>query len=167
MVDLSFCLNCIAVGVTLLVCANGAPVVARNLLENRLNRPIDLGRTWKDGRPVFGKAKTWRGLVAAILTTALIAPVLGLSSWAGGLFGSWAMAGDLCASFIKRRRGLVESSRSRMLDIIPESLLPGIMMHRQIGLGPLELVSMVGVFFLLAVLVSPILYRLRIRKRPY
>ncbi|MCI0666566.1 MAG: CDP-archaeol synthase [Methylococcaceae bacterium] len=167
MEDFPVCLNCIGQAVILVITANGAPVIAGDLLKNRFDRPVDMGRTWKDGRALFGKSKTWRGLVAAVTATMLAAPFLGLSFCTGGLFGWWVMAGDLSGSFMKRRRGLVESSRARLLDIIPESLLPGLVMHRQLGLGPIELACVVGLFFLLEVFLSPILYRWGIRKRPY
>ncbi|MGR9105753.1 MAG: CDP-archaeol synthase [Gammaproteobacteria bacterium] len=126
-----------------------------------------MGRNWRDGRPLFGKTKTWRGLFAAIIVTMLIAPWLGLPVLIGGLFGFWVMIGDLFGSFIKRRRGLAESSRARILDTIPESLLPALMMHKFLELGPAEVASVVVSFFLLEISLSPVLYRLGIRKQPY
>jgi CDP-archaeol synthase len=165
--SLSGCLTCIGEAVTLVICANGAPVILRNLLAEKWDLPVDLGLTCPDGRTLFGRTKTWRGLIASIITTMVAASLFGLSPITGGLFGFWVMTGDLFGSFIKRRLGLIESSRARMLDIIPESLLPGLMMHRQLGLGLVELIFVVGVFFLLEVLISPILFRLGIRNRPY
>lgn len=167
MENLSVCLQCIGQTVILVIVANGAPVIASKLLKRRFNLPVDLNQTWKDGRGLFGRHKTWRGLFAAIAATMLAAPLLGLSFSTGGLFGWWVMAGDLSGSFMKRRRGLAEGSRARILDIIPESLLPGVLMHRQLGLGLLELAAVVSLFFLMEVVLSPVLYRWGIRQKPY
>ena len=72
--------------------------------------------------PWFGPSKTIRGVVLATLATAAAAGVLGLGWKVGALLGVVAMAGDLLASFIKRRLGLAPSSQAVGLDQIPEVL---------------------------------------------
>lgn len=47
--------------VVLLTVANGAPVIATKLFGNFLNRPLDLGASFVDGRPILGGSKTVRG----------------------------------------------------------------------------------------------------------
>jgi CDP-2,3-bis-(O-geranylgeranyl)-sn-glycerol synthase len=77
------------------------------------------------------------------------------------------MTGDLLASFIKRRMGHAESSRARGLDTVPESLLPILVLKAPLGLGLIDIILIVAFFFLIEELISPILYRLHIRMRPY
>jgi len=77
------------------------------------------------------------------------------------------MTGDLLASFIKRRMGRAESGRARGLDTVPESLLPTMLLKEPLALSLIDIILIVALFFLIEEWVSPILYRLHIRKRPY
>jgi CDP-2,3-bis-(O-geranylgeranyl)-sn-glycerol synthase len=151
----------------LLVVANGAPVLLNKALGKRWVWPVDNGLKLRDGRRLFGNTKTWRGLGAAILLTTLAAILSGLYPLIGALFGALTMTGDLLASFIKRRIGCSESSRARGLDTVPESLLPIVLLNQQLGLNLIDIILIVTLFSLIEELVSPILYRLHIRKRPY
>ena len=160
-------MSCIANTVVLLIAANGGPVIIQNLLGQRLSCPIDMGLMLGDGQPLFGHTKTWRGLIAGVVITLIIAPAFGLSLFSGAQFGLLAMTGDLLASFLKRRLGHAESSRTRSIDVIPEALLPTWTLRTQLGLGWIDVACAVGLFFLLEMLLSPILYRMHIRKRPY
>src|SRR5664279_6453728 len=108
----------------LLTLANGAPVVAKKMFGDRFNLSLDGGLAFLDGRPLFGKSKTIRGIVVAILVTAAVAPLIGLSLATGAIVAAAAMAGDLLSSFTKRRLGFKPSSQALGLDQIPESLLP-------------------------------------------
>lgn len=83
-------------------------------------RPIDGGRTW-GGRRVLGDGKTWRGTLVGTLVGVAVAvglsavsdplsavvgislPPFPLAAAVGLAFG--AMAGDIGASFLKRRSG--------------------------------------------------------------
>ena len=115
--------------VLLLVITNGAPVIARLLLRQRFSKPLDRNLHFVDGRPLLGPAKTVRGIVSALLVTALMAPLFDLSPAQGALFALLAMAGDLISSFIKRRLGIKTSRSAPLLDQLPESLLPLWVMH--------------------------------------
>lgn len=150
-----------------LAAANGGPVFARNLMENRWSRPLDGGLRLADGRPLFGPSKTWRGLAAALPLASAVAYWLGWPWWLGAWAALWSMAGDLLSSFIKRRRGLPASSRATGLDQIPEALLPALALTPWLPLGAAELAAVVAVFFLGEILLSPLLYRLGVRRRPY
>lgn len=161
------CLSCIAQTLLLLVAANGAPVLARKLFGKRFACALDGGLLLQDRQPLFGHSKTWRGLAAAIALSAAVAPLLGLTAQTGALFGALSMGGDLLASFSKRRLGYAVSSRARLLDVFPEALLPTLLLHTPLHLGIADAFVTAGVFFLLEVSFSPLLYRLRIRNRPY
>jgi len=83
-------------------------------------RPIDGGRTW-NGKRVLGDGKTWRGTAAGILAGATLALALNAVEPSAAAFvgvdlptfplaaalalPAGAMAGDIAASFLKRRTG--------------------------------------------------------------
>ena len=163
----SLCWCCIFQALLLLIAANGAPVITSKLLGNRLARPIDNGLNLSDGYRLFGNSKTWRGLFSALFLTTAVAILWGLEPFTGILFGALTMTGDLLTSFIKRRRGNVESSRARGLDAVPESLLPLCLLKDSLALSLIDIILIVGLFFLIEEFVSPVLYRLRIRNQPY
>ena len=152
----------------LLTVANGSPVLAADILKSRWAWPVDGGRRFLDGRPWLGSAKTWRGVTAAIITTALAAQLLTVGWLTGAGVGALAMLGDLISSFIKRRLGITISGKSRLLDQVPESALPVLLLMEPLGLASyLDAVWVVVLFFVLEAGASPLLYRLHIRKRPY
>jgi len=153
--------------VLLLFLVNGAPIIARRLLGRRWASPVDGGRTLSDGRPLFGPAKTWRGLVFAVGAGALGGAFMGFGAGPGVLVGVLAMAGDLGASFLKRRLGLAPSSRALGLDQVPESLLPMLACKFLLGMSWMSVVAVVAGFTFGGLLISKGLYLLGVRERPY
>lgn len=101
--------------------ANMAPVFAMKMFP-AWNARIDGGRAAKDGRPLLGVGKTWRGLAAGCVfgtATALLLSLLApenLSDFAGAAapitgplllgfaFGLGAIVGDAVKSYFKRRK---------------------------------------------------------------
>ena len=151
----------------LVVVANGTPVLADNLLGKRLACPLDGGRTAPDGRPWLGPSKTFRGVASALVATPVVATLLGLPPSLGLGMGSAAMAGDLLASFVKRRLGIAPSGRAPLLDQLPESLLPVLLYAGPLGLDTVSMGLVVLAFVLLDLALSPLLCRMGLRKRPY
>jgi len=96
--------------------ANMAPVIVRNWIKS-FNTAIDFGKKWK-GKPIFGKNKTWRGLIFGVIFGIIVAyaqylinspwNLVDYSDWflIGGLMGFGAILGDMIESFIKRRIGI-------------------------------------------------------------
>ncbi|MEA3490015.1 MAG: CDP-archaeol synthase [Candidatus Omnitrophota bacterium] len=106
-------------------CGNRLPLpeVIKKPLE-KLAVPVDSGKTL-NGREIFGKNKTWRGLVVGVITGILVAGIQALLFFnsdffknntvidygqfnfilIGALMGGGALLGDLIESFIKRRLG--------------------------------------------------------------
>lgn len=81
--------------------ANAAPLILGG------GTPLDGGRIFKDGRPIFGSHKTVRGFLAGItagslvgLGESLVDPDLALAGFAISL---GAVLGDLLGAFVKRR----------------------------------------------------------------
>jgi len=151
----------------LLTLANGAPVVAKKICGSRFALPLDCGRTFFDGRPVFGSSKTFRGIVVAVLAATAGAPLIGLDPIVGMTAGGAAMAGDLFSSFTKRRLHLPPSSQALGLDQIPESLLPLLACRDALSLTAVDIALGVGVFFLGELVLSRLLFRAHLRDEPY
>lgn len=151
----------------MLVLANGTPVVAARILKHHWSAPVDGGRLWFDGRPLFGGSKTWRGVVSGALACALFSLATGLGMLFGLLFGVLGLAGDLLSSFIKRRLGLTSSARAMGLDQVPEALLPMLLALCWLPVSPWVVVAVVVLFTFSNILASPLLYRLGIRRQPH
>ena len=130
----------------LISAANGAPVLFARLLGTRFARPIDGGVVLRDGHPLLGRSKTWRGVAAAILLAACVAVLMSLPWQLGALAAASAMAGDCLSSFVKRRFGLEPSSMTLGLDQVPESLLPAVACSAYLPLGPVDVLAIVLVF---------------------
>ena len=140
----------------LVLVANGAPALF-TLLRGRRSYPLDGGRVLRDGRPLLGPSKTWSGLAASLALTPLATLVLGFDWQLGLVVALGAMFGDLLASFAKRRLGLGSSVSAPVLDQVPESLIPGLLVSGTLGLGWLDLGLVVGAFAALDLALTPVL----------
>ncbi len=153
--------------VLLISAANGAPVLVARLLGTRFARPIDGGVVFRDGHPLLGRSKTWRGLASAIFLSVCVAVLIGLPWQLGALAATSAMAGDCLSSFVKRRFGLKPSSMTIGLDQVPESLLPAIVCSAYLPLGAIDVLAIVLVFSVGALAMSRLLFAVGLRARPY
>lgn len=151
----------------LIVTANGVPILLDDLLGRRWAWPLDGGLRFTDGRRLLGRSATLRGLAGALIATPGVAVLLGFSAYTGLLVGLFAMIGDALSCFVKRRLGLEPGDRAIGLDQVPESLLPLLAVMEVRGLGWWDLALLVLAFTLFSLVVSRILYRLKLRKRPH
>jgi CDP-2,3-bis-(O-geranylgeranyl)-sn-glycerol synthase len=151
----------------LVALANGTPVIVKKVAGPRLAVPLDGGRKFLDGRPLFGKSKTVRGVLSSLAITAAAAPLLGVSIALGALAAVLAMVGDLFSSFTKRRLGFPPSTQAIGLDQIPESLFPLLALQREFALSLADITICVAIFLAAELIVSRILYKLRVRDQPY
>ncbi len=151
----------------LVAAANGAPVLAQWLLGKRGAWPVDCEARLSDGRRVFGPTKTFRGLAASLLATGTAAGLAGLTFRDGALVAALAMSGDLLSSYIKRRKGAAPSDQRLGLDQLPEALAPALFVSRAIDLSLVDVLIVVGLFFLVELAGSRLLYALAIKNRPY
>ncbi len=125
---------------------NLAPVLLAHLLGTRWQNPLDEGRTWGDDRALFGPHKTKRGILAALLTGAVVGLLLGFPWWMGFGCAMLSMAGDLLSSFIKRRRALPSGSLVPGLDQLFEGLFPFFLLAPFYGLGIVNVFILTVVF---------------------
>jgi CDP-2,3-bis-(O-geranylgeranyl)-sn-glycerol synthase len=167
MPEITFCSFCLLQTLIMLVIANGAPIGADLILHQHYAYPVDGGLKLSDGHPLFGAAKTWRGLISSIFLVSLAALFLHMEILTGVWFALLTMMGDLLSSFCKRRLGLSESNRARGLDTVPESVLPALLLKEPLGLGGIEIIVLAITFLLIEEFLSPLLFRWHIRKNPY
>lgn len=151
----------------LILVANGVPVMASVLLNQRFSLPLDMGVRLPDGRPLFGASKTFRGLLLSLPLTGIVAELIGLSFTLGLTVALWAMLGDLLSSFIKRRIGMASGSQALGIDQLPESLLPLLAVAGPLTISATEIMATVITFAVLELLISRVLFRLKLRKHPY
>jgi CDP-2,3-bis-(O-geranylgeranyl)-sn-glycerol synthase len=97
-------------------CANATPVIAGG------GAPIDFGRKFVDGRPIFGKNKTFRGFLVGLIVGTGVGlferAVLSLSYplTFGLLLSLGALFGDLAGAFLKRRLGISPGNLLPVID---------------------------------------------------
>ncbi len=147
--------------------ANGAPVIGKKILKHRFSFPLDGGFHLGDGQPLFGASKTLRGILLSLTVTSALAPMLEVSWRIGIMAAAAAMIGDLFYSFVKRRMRLRPSSQALGLDQIPESLLPMIVCAGPLGLSIADMAVGVALFFFGELLASRLLFKVKLRDRPY
>lgn len=151
----------------LLIVANGAPVIARKFMRQHWNYPVDGGHNWFDQRRLFGANKTWRGLLAGVLASAVVSGLAGAGFVFGAIFGLLALTGDLISSFLKRRFGLLPSARVPGLDQIPEAILPMGFAALWLDLSWAVILAVTILFVIANMVLSPLMHRLGIRKQPH
>lgn len=151
----------------LIIIANGAPILIRVFLNDRFSLAVDFGKKLPDNHRILGPSKTWRGIAAAITATSIAAWLFGLSAETGLLVALYAVTGDLVSSFIKRRLAMQPSSMAPLLDQVPESLLPALMMMQAFSLSFSSILLLVLIFIIFELAISHTLYKWGVRKRPY
>jgi hypothetical protein len=151
----------------LMLVANGGPVLATRLLGDRWGWPVDGGLLFLDHKRLLGASKTWRGVLVAIIGCTLTATLFGFPWYLGLTFGAASMAGDMLSSFSKRRLNIPASGMALGIDQIPEALVPLLVCRSMLGLDFWSIVLLVGMFGISGVLISPLMYRLGVRAKPY
>ncbi len=95
-------------------CANAIPVIAGGGL------PIDFGKNFLDGKPIFGMNKTFRGLFFGLAFGTAVGLIESVFFHYHVLFGLLmslgALFGDLLAAFVKRRIGLAPGELLPIID---------------------------------------------------
>ena len=95
-------------------CANAIPVLVGG------GASMDFGRTLRDGRPIFGRNKTFRGFFAGLAVGSAVGVVesylFGYFIAFGFLVSLGALIGDLAGAFVKRRVGIPPGGLLPLVD---------------------------------------------------
>jgi len=95
-------------------CANAIPVIAGGGL------PMDFGKTFFDGKPIFGSHKTFRGFLSGLVVGTAVglleSLVFNYPLFFGTVLSLGALLGDLAGAFVKRRLGVAPGSLMPVFD---------------------------------------------------
>jgi len=152
-------------------CANGAPVLFGG------GRPIDGGKKFLDGKPIFGPHKTIRGFASGLIIGTFVGWVQEAYGLSVGLpqgnmilgfaLSLGALMGDLLGSFIKRRMNLEPGKHlplSDQLDFVLTALLFSLPIKPPSIMDALIIVVLtVPIHFLVNIMA----YILRLKKTPW
>lgn len=135
--------------------ANASPVIANRIpVVNQLTTPLDFGKSYR-GKRLFGKNKTWRGLLAGIViatltvmlqkwlyinndwlqSTITMVDYRTVSLWLGPLLGAGALLGDAIESFVKRQLDVASGDPWFPFDQI-DYIIGGILLSSPIVMLP-------------------------------
>lgn len=138
----------------LLLWLNFLPPMANLLFGKRGDWPLDLGWHWRDGRPLLGPHKTWRGVFFCLLGGTAVFPLLNVSWWVATTIALFSISGDLLTSFGKRRLGHASGKILFGVDQCAESLLPLLFLISQDILTPAQGAASFALFVVIAFLGS-------------
>ena len=147
---------------------NFLPILARKIFRDRFSQPVDFNLfKWFDGRPLFGPHKTWRGIIFSGVFTALASSFTDFGAWTGAKIALFSLSGDLVASFIKRRAGFKSGEKFSVIDQGLESFAPLWLLREGLNINWLDIFLIVLVFTFCEIIISPLLFRLNIRRNPF
>ncbi|MEM0216193.1 MAG: CDP-2,3-bis-(O-geranylgeranyl)-sn-glycerol synthase [Candidatus Bathyarchaeia archaeon] len=147
-------------------CANAAPVLFGG------GTPIDMDRKFLDGKPIFGKNKTFKGFISGLLVgtfagflESIIFP--GYQMSLGFFISLGALLGDLAGAFLKRRIGMAPGEMLPVIDQI-DFIMGAIILAFPFFELTLELVAVIFVITIpLHVLTNFVAYRLGLKSKPW
>ena len=144
-----------------------------------LQTPVDFGRKFRN-KPVFGRNKTYRGLLFGILAAILtvwLQKIIGLPSLVdyaainviilGALLGGGALAGDLVKSFLKRQRGIKPGKQWVPFDQLDWIIGALIFVSFYIPLSLTQVITGLILFGILHPIINLIGYALKIKKNKF
>ena len=142
-------MNTVFTALLLLVTAHVTPWAVGRWLGGMVATPLDGGVRLSDGERLLGGHKTWRGLVVAVLSCALLGAVLRVGWQTGSLFGALAMLGDALSSFCKRRLHVAPGVEIVGLDQLGEALLPLMILKNTLHIDVVDAFCIAAVFLIL------------------
>ncbi len=166
---------------------NVCPIFAANIPFIRLfSMPVDMGAKFNK-KPLFGKNKTWRGLLCAVLAGALvgvfqmyIARIFAvdftkfinfdyqsyLTIFLGSVLGLGAILGDLVESFFKRQFGIKSGKSWFPFDQLDYIVGACLLSSPLVILSVKLYVMIIIVWFLMHIIFSYLGYLVRLKKQP-
>jgi len=146
-------------------CANAVPVLAGG------GQPMDFGKNFVDGKPVFGKNKTFKGFFFGLT----VGVAVGLVEWV--LFGYpflfsilsplGALLGDLAAAFLKRRLGIAPGGLLPIVDQV-DFVIGALLFSLPLAMIYWELaVAVIIITPPIHLLTNFLAYKLKLKKNPW
>lgn len=146
-------------------CANAVPVIFGG------GKPLDLGKNLPDGKPVFGKNKTFKGFFAGLIVGTLVGLgetlVFHFPLTFGFLLSLGALLGDLAGAFLKRRLGFEPGAKLLIADQL--DFVFGAFLFSVLVLPPSLIVMFVVVLITPPIHLSTnyIAYKLGVKSKPW
>lgn len=157
--------------------ANFSPLFASRIpVIKDWNKPIDFGKRFR-GKPIFGKNKTWRGLIFG----AIVAGFVGFIQYrfitysvestsfilaTTALMGFGALVGDAVESFFKRQIGIKPGEKWLPFDQLDYIIGGLIAVSPFISLAWGDIIRIVILYFGLHIVVGYIGYLIGFKKTP-
>ena len=146
-------------------CANAVPVLAGG------GQPMDFGKNFVDGKPVFGKNKTFKGFFFGLT----VGVAVGLVEWV--FFGYpflfsvlsplGALLGDLAAAFLKRRLGIAPGGLFPIVDQV-DFVIGALLFSLPLAMIYWELaVAVIIITPPIHLLTNFLAYKLKLKKNPW
>jgi len=162
--------------------ANMAPVIVKNIF-NDLKVPIDFNKKINN-KPIFGKNKTFRGLIFGVLFAVVIAylqfllyknnifvdiSIVDYSDWIliGLLMGFGAIFGDLIESFVKRRLNYKSGKTFIPFDQLDFVIGAMIFIYPLVILSVSKIITILLLSFVLHVIVNHLAFYTGIREEKF
>ncbi|HLE75573.1 MAG TPA: CDP-2,3-bis-(O-geranylgeranyl)-sn-glycerol synthase [Candidatus Bathyarchaeia archaeon] len=150
-------------------CANAAPVIVGG------GRPLDLGKNFFDGKPIFGKNKTFRGFFFGLAIGVMVGLAESLvfnypvpfSILFSVLSPLGALMGDLAGAFLKRRLGIAPGGLLPIIDQIDFAIgailfsLPLAMMYWELAIAVIIITAPIHLF------TNFLAYKLKLKNNPW
>ena len=150
-------------------CANAVPVIAGG------GRPMDFGKNFFDGKPVFGKNKTFRGFFFGLAVGVFVGLVESLvfsypipfSVLFSVLSPLGALFGDLAGAFLKRRLGIAPGDLFPIVDQV-DFVVGAILFSLPLTIIYWELaVAVIIITPPIHLLTNFLAYKLKLKKTPW
>jgi len=150
-------------------CANAVPVIAGG------GRPMDFGKNFFDGKPVFGKNKTFRGFFFGLAVGVFVGLVESLvfsypvpfSVLFSVLSPLGALFGDLAGAFLKRRLGIAPGDLFPIVDQV-DFVVGAILFSLPLTIIYWELaVAVIIITPPIHMLTNFLAYKLKLKKTPW
>ncbi len=150
-------------------CANAAPVLAGG------GKPMDFGKNFFDGKPIFGTNKTFRGFFFGLAIGILVGLVESLvfsypfpfSILFSVLSPLGALCGDLAGAFLKRRLGIAPGGLLPLIDQV-DFVVGAILFSLPLGMIYWELaVTVILITPPIHLLTNFLAYKLKLKKNPW
>lgn len=140
--------------ITFLLWGNFLPPLFNIVCGERLNQPLDGGKLWLDGHPIFGPHKTFRGVLATVLGGIAVSSFFDVGWWVVGIAAFLMVSGDLLSSFIKRRLNYASGKSIVILDQLFEGLLPALFLGHYMAMTWWQILAIISLFIPIAYLAS-------------